>query len=242
MSTKTRNRNRPTVPELLPIAQSTNTPTTGRTEAEAKLWKALGASPNSAAGELASAASIGKSTAGKILARWANEGRVVRTAGIIEGGRRSPDRWAIAGHKERGTTEVSAARTDAGTSADNEATATSPTVTDAAHGKPTNTPTASTDTSGLESVAGTPVTDNAVEQPAKGDREKAPRLAPGALRGMVEDYLRDHSTEAFGPAAIGRVLGRSSGAVANALDRLTEHGVVVQTSQAPRRYRIAAHD
>jgi hypothetical protein len=35
--------------------------------------------------------------------------------------------------------------------------------------------------------------------------EKSQRLAPGALRGMVEDYLRDNSGD-FSPNAIGKAL------------------------------------
>jgi hypothetical protein len=38
------------------------------------------------------------------------------------------------------------------------------------------------------------------------DQEAAARLAPGALRGMVEDYLRDHPGEEFGPTAIAKAL------------------------------------
>jgi hypothetical protein len=45
------------------------------------------------------------------------------------------------------------------------------------------------------------------------------RMAPGALREMVEDHLRDHAGEEFGPAAIAKALdGKPSGAVSNALD------------------------
>jgi hypothetical protein len=47
---------------------------------------------------------------------------------------------------------------------------------------------------------------------------------PGELRGLVAAYLAAYPAEDFGPHAIGRVLGRSPGAVANALDRLTALG------------------
>ncbi|MFC0432251.1 hypothetical protein [Kutzneria buriramensis] len=57
---------------------------------------------------------------------------------------------------------------------------------------------------------------------------------------MVEDFLAEHRDAAFGPHAIGTALGRSSGAVANALARLTERGVAVQVSERPRRYSAAA--
>jgi len=51
-----------------------------RTAAEDKLWRALGAQPATTAGELATAAGIGRSTTAKILARWATAGLVTRTA------------------------------------------------------------------------------------------------------------------------------------------------------------------
>ena len=44
-----------------------------RTETEDKLWAALHAHPNSTAADLSAAAKIGKSTAQKILARWAGD-------------------------------------------------------------------------------------------------------------------------------------------------------------------------
>lgn len=81
----------------------------------------------------------------------------------------------------------------------------------------------------------------AVAEPgaASGQREKSERLAPGALRGMVEDYLRDNSGE-FSPNTIGKALNRSSGAVHNALEKLTESGTTVRISDKPRTYSLAA--
>jgi DNA-binding MarR family transcriptional regulator len=69
--------------------------------------------------------------------------------------------------------------------------------------------------------------------------EKSQRLAPGALRGMVEDYLRDNSG-AFSPNAIGKGLNRSSGAVHNALEKLVASGYAVRTSDKPKKYSLAA--
>ena len=65
------------------------------------------------------------------------------------------------------------------------------------------------------------------------------RLKPGALRHMTEDYLRMHPGEAFGPTHIGRALGRSQGAVNNALEALAAAGTVVKTQAAPKRFAIA---
>ncbi|WP_034274341.1 MarR family transcriptional regulator [Haloechinothrix halophila] len=67
------------------------------------------------------------------------------------------------------------------------------------------------------------------------------RLPKGALRGMVEDFLRedDRVSHDYTPGDIARKLARSSGAVSNALDRLVQDGTVVQTSSKPRRFRLA---
>ncbi|MCE7010085.1 MarR family transcriptional regulator [Kibdelosporangium philippinense] len=66
------------------------------------------------------------------------------------------------------------------------------------------------------------------------------RLAPGALCGMVEDYLRDHPSEEFGPVAVANGLGgKSSGAVSNALDKLVRVGIAVKTKDKPRRFMLS---
>ena len=71
------------------------------------------------------------------------------------------------------------------------------------------------------------------------DKPATKRLAPGALGTLVVDYLRAHGSEALGPTAVGKGLGRSQGAVANALVRLAEAGTVVVVNDSPRRYRLA---
>ena len=234
-----------------------------RTDAEDKLGEALHATPNSTAADLASAAKIGKSTAQKILVRWAGDGSVTRTAGIAEGGRRAADLWAI--------TEV------AGDSVDDSTTTTGvgsttpvdPDMTDIDEATPAEgDPTGSTSTeptgtaaedaqditdSGVPNRADaepvvTEVNEPAADDPAidgspatEGDRkEKSARLAPGALRGMVEDYLREHPGEEFGPTAIAKALGgKSSGAVSNTLDKLAADGTVIKTKESPRRFALA---
>lgn len=64
------------------------------------------------------------------------------------------------------------------------------------------------------------------------------RLGRGALGAMVRDYLAARPTEAFGPAQVGKALGRSQGAVSNALAAMAERGEVVLVAERPRRYRI----
>jgi DNA-binding IclR family transcriptional regulator len=75
---------------------------------------------------------------------------------------------------------------------------------------------------------------------APGEPAAAERLRPGALGTLVVDYLKAHAEEALGPTAVGKALGRSQGAVANALVRLAEAGTVTVVSESPRRYRLAA--
>jgi hypothetical protein len=67
-----------------------------------------------------------------------------------------------------------------------------------------------------------------------------PAARPGQLRDLVAAHLAANPDAEFTPHAIGRVLARSSGAVANALDRLTALGNAQLTTDKPRRYRHQA--
>jgi hypothetical protein len=241
-----------------------------RTDTEDKLWEALHATPNTTAADLSTAARIGKSTAQKILVKWAADGSVTRTAGIAEGGRRAADLWAITEvdtvhadpapvdttHTEPEAPVVAvvpdAPATDDAT--DDEGDPVEPTDT-------TPTDTAAEDaqdpveTEAADLVQAEPVVaevsepaadgaatdvDRPTEDGADATSEKKARLAPGGLRGMVEDYLRDHPGEQFGPTAIANALGgKSSGAVSNALDKLVEDGVATKTQDKPRRFALA---
>jgi len=68
----------------------------------------------------------------------------------------------------------------------------------------------------------------------------AGRLGKGELGAMVLDYLRNHPDDEVGPTVVARALGRSQGAVANALTKLAASGHAEVTSEAPRRYRRTA--
>ncbi|HVE45124.1 MAG TPA: helix-turn-helix domain-containing protein [Acidimicrobiales bacterium] len=65
----------------------------------------------------------------------------------------------------------------------------------------------------------------------------AGRLAKGELRSLVLDHVRSRPDREMTPGAIAKALGRSPGAVANALVRLTTDNEVVEMPGAPRRYR-----
>ena len=65
------------------------------------------------------------------------------------------------------------------------------------------------------------------------------RLARGELGTLVRAYLAARPGEDHGSTQIGKALGRSQGAVSNALARLEVAGDAQLVSASPRRYRIA---
>ena len=65
----------------------------------------------------------------------------------------------------------------------------------------------------------------------------APATRPGALRDLVEEHLRKFPDTAFTPHQAGKVLTRSAGAVANALDKLVSLGTAQMVTDKPRTYR-----
>jgi hypothetical protein len=65
------------------------------TPAAEALLAALADQPGATATELAQAAGIGRSTAAKLLATLAGQGRVLRQPGGLKDGRRAPDRWTL---------------------------------------------------------------------------------------------------------------------------------------------------
>ncbi|NUS83199.1 MAG: hypothetical protein HOY75_10720 [Streptomyces sp.] len=76
-------------------------------------------------------------------------------------------------------------------------------------------------------------------QPTAASGGEKVRLAPGALRQMVIDHLNAHPTDAFTATRISRIIGKSSGAIANALATLTKQGIAEQVIERPRTYRLA---
>ena len=78
------------------------------------------------------------------------------------------------------------------------------------------------------------------EPPAVDAADASPtdRLGRGALGTLVHEYLAARPDEDLGPTQIGKALGRSQGAVSNALGRLAASGEAQLVSTSPRRYRI----
>ncbi|MGP3917750.1 hypothetical protein [Nonomuraea sp. 10N515B] len=63
-------------------------------------------------------------------------------------------------------------------------------------------------------------------------------VRPGALRDRVHAHLTEYPDKDFTPYEIGKVLDASSGAVANALDRLVNLGQATLTCERPRRFAL----
>lgn len=63
------------------------------------------------------------------------------------------------------------------------------------------------------------------------------RLAKGGLRALVLDFLVHHPFGPYSPGAIAKDLGRSAGAVSNALAKLAAEGKVIQVAARPRSYQ-----
>jgi len=95
--------------------------------------------------------------------------------------------------------------------------------------------------------AALPGMDEIYDQAAQGRRalkaaaggRKAPAARPGGLREKVLGHLRDHPGKEFTPHEIHKVLGNSSGAIANALDTLVKHGDAELATEKPRKFRLA---
>jgi hypothetical protein len=69
---------------------------------------------------------------------------------------------------------------------------------------------------------------------------KTPAARPGGLRDKVLAHLDEHPDGQFTPHEIHKVLGNSSGAIANALDTLVKLGDAELATEKPRRFRRAA--
>ena len=78
----------------------------------------------------------------------------------------------------------------------------------------------------------------AVADPTDSARADKNRLPKGGLRALVEEYLTDRPGEDFGPAKIGKDLGRSGGAVNNACEKLVADRYAIKTCEAPKRFAI----
>jgi hypothetical protein len=216
-----------------------------------RVWGALRANPAATPAELATAARLPRATVTALLTTWLTEGSVTCAAGATS---RAARRWSA-------LTVVPAPTAAPGEPTDprddNPATSDHATpdhaadplvpVADENGAAPLPADTAPhPGRSGAGPGAGF-VAEAPIGSEPRPVRRAAPtrnpsgsqRLPGGALRGMVEDHLRDHPGDDWGPVAIGKVLHRSSGAVANALEILDAQGIAQRTCERPKRYRLA---
>ncbi|MFE3551325.1 hypothetical protein ACFXN2_21935 [Streptomyces kronopolitis] len=56
---------------------------------------------------------------------------------------------------------------------------------------------------------------------------------------MVIDHLHAHPEEAFTATRISRIIEKSSGAMANAPDKLVSQGIAEQVNDRPRTFQLA---
>ncbi|MCP2298370.1 hypothetical protein APR11_004815 [Nocardia amikacinitolerans] len=191
-----------------------------RNDTDRALWAELGNHPGSTTAALADTAGIGVSTARRLLTGWETAG-AARSATDTTSPRAAKTWTAGSAAPEPAAPAEEAAPADRVPDITPETTVAAPTGDDPATPAP---------------VAPAPADDAA----AANAESTVERLPAGALRGQVEDFLRDHPGEEFTPHQIGKALDRSSGAVHNALVTLTKHGTARQTSTAPKKFTLAS--
>ncbi len=195
---------------------------------------ALRQHPDATAAELAEHAGIGRSTATRTLATLETQGRVTRRRGKAEaGGRKAPDRWVLVPDTTTGPDETEQPATEQPPTEKTDTSATAGQDEDHA-GQDTPPSSAAADTASAETEA---ATTDATEPTSK---DSSPRLRPGELRALVHAWLAERAGHEFTPTKIGKELGRSAGAVGNALATMTDAGEVTQTSAKPRKYMLAS--
>jgi DNA-binding transcriptional MocR family regulator len=204
--------------------------------------EALAALPDITAAEVAGALGVGRSTAAKRLARLEAEGVVRRAPGGRSSGVKVADHWSLATPPVVADPDVAhpgggSAPTAPGTTAtgDLATTGSEPKSAQPATGDPDGDDPDGNDRGGNDMRG-------AEEAGAEGSGGEGSRLAPGSLRGLVRDYLADRPGQSFGPSGVAKSLGRSAGAVSNALSAMAESGEVRLVGEGPRRYRIARRD
>jgi hypothetical protein len=215
--------------------------TTGaKTPSVEAILDALRQHPDATAAGLAEAAGLGRSTASKTLATLEAKGRVSRQRGTSEGGKAAPDRWTLvpdplAGHTDRAEPGLQAVTAEVPVDESADATET---LGGAPSGEAVPPVAGTPDTGQAEATVGGSRDTTQPSGKAK-DSLSGQRLRPGALRSLIHGWLAERPGQEFTPTRIGKELGRSAGAVGNALATMTDQGEVVQTSSKPRRYAIA---
>jgi len=185
--------------------------------------EALTAHPDRTAADLATLTGLGGSTVTKALAALEKAGHACRTtpeATGTAGGRRPAARWQpVSATPQAHPGPPAAQRRRPATKTGSAKARTSP-------AQPTT-------------VQAAAVTTADEHTPGASAPARTGRLGKGELGTLVLEYLIAHADDDLGPTVIGKALARSQGAVANCLSKLAGSGDIVQTSDKPRRYRLA---
>ncbi|MEC3915507.1 hypothetical protein [Nocardia sp. CDC160] len=242
------------------MSTNTTTPASGttRTASEDALWTALATKPGSTTNELAQASAVAKTSARKILAGWLADGLVTRD----NTGTDSMFRWMAAetetaeagGETDSGTTEIAAPEEPAPPAADTAPAPAAEAVTEpeidralVADAEPPAVSAAPApgraDEQAADAAAPAPAEDAPAPTPGVcptcGQKvKKSQGTQPGALRGMVEDWLREHPDQEATPGQISKEINRSSGAIVNALFSLVGKGIAVETCERPHKFKL----
>ncbi|MBF6366888.1 hypothetical protein IU469_14305 [Nocardia puris] len=222
--------------------------------AEARaLWEALESHPGSTTAELAKMAAIETIAARHLLTEWELAGAVWAA---IDPGNPGAGNWTAGAKPDPAPAAPAVTGVSDTAPAEPEPVPAAPATPEAVVPEPAapaeqtgpadpapdttaETPVAAP--TGDEPAAGAPQPPAAADNGAAADAEStAERLPAGALRGQVEDFLRENPGKEFTPHQIGKALNRSSGAVHNALVKLTDGGTARQTSTAPKKFTLAS--
>ncbi|TQE33161.1 TrmB family transcriptional regulator [Streptomyces ipomoeae] len=177
---------------------------------EQKALTALAEHSGATAAQIAEYAGIGGSTAGKALTKLESLNLAYREHGEKDGARKVADRW----YHRPVEAEPEGPVADEAPALGADAADTAPEAAEAAQEAPA-----------AEAAAGAPATTT--------------RLARGGLRQMVYEHLAAHPADEVTAPRLAKVLGRSAGAVANALAKLKDQGQADLVGESPRRYRLA---
>lgn len=246
---RTRRRRRPATTATTPatIAATSTEPGTSAVggpaaSAHDRVWAALRRHPATTAADLADTSGVARSTVAKLLAAWSEDGSAISAAGATA---RAARLWTAAPSELPPAPDRPVSNPDSNPDGEPGSTVSAGAVpaeqTHAADHGPAARAAAPLRTGGRPPATTTRgSTNRSGTNRLDRNRSGTGRLAAGALQGMVQDYLSDHPGE-HGPTAIGHALGRSSGAIANALERLVAAGWAELTQDRPRRYRSAEH-
>lgn len=224
------------------------------TPAEQALIEAVTTHPDTTAKELAAIAEVGHSTTRRILAEHAEKGTIKRSSAAGTGPGRAPDHWRLANATTAKPAPTPVATPGCTATDDTEPTGANEPIPGGGHepafgqflsGEDVADEAGASEPEGSSSEpephSGAGVAGGG-EQPAAADPQQVattgpkPRAGKNELRGKVEDYLLQHPAEEFGPHALGTVLGHSSGAIANVLEKLVTGGYARRVRQSPKRY------